>query len=97
MNSWIIFRQNDSDSAIKAQRLFRLKLIEELVQPLLDLRASPGCPQYLQNTKGRRPSFRKAFCMQECKKGKVLCMQSKTFTNNREKEGHENGKLLSKV
>ena len=55
VNSWIIFCRNVPQSAIKSQRLFRLKLIEKLVQPLLDLRASPNCPQYLQDTKGRRP------------------------------------------
>ena len=35
LNAWIIFHQNVPQSAIKSQRLFRLKLIEELVQLLL--------------------------------------------------------------
>ena len=37
INSWIIFQHNNPQLPIKTQRLFRLKLIEELVQPLLDL------------------------------------------------------------
>ena len=48
VNSWIVFRRNNPSSHIKSQRVFRVKLIEELVQPLLNLRASPDCPPYLQ-------------------------------------------------
>ena len=49
VNSWIIFRRNNPQSPIKTQRLFRLRLIEELVQPLLDLRSNPDCPPFLQD------------------------------------------------
>ena len=49
VNSWIIFRHNNPQSPIKTQRLFRLRLIEELVQPLLDLRSNPDCPPFLQD------------------------------------------------
>jgi len=41
VNSWIIFHQNYPDTAIKTHREFQLKLAEQLVQPLLDLRANP--------------------------------------------------------
>lgn len=41
VNSWIIFRQNYPDTAIKTHREFLLKLAEQLVQPLLDLGANP--------------------------------------------------------
>ena len=41
VNSWIIFRQNYPNTSIKSHREFRLKLAEELVQPLLDCRANP--------------------------------------------------------
>ena len=48
VNAWIIFRHNNTDSDIKSHREFRLKLIEELVQPLLDVQAST-------DTRGRQP------------------------------------------
>ena len=47
INSWIIYRSNYPDSSINSQKLFRLKLVEEMVQPLLTLRSSPICPTYL--------------------------------------------------
>ena len=53
MNTWITYRHN-FPSAVKTQRLFRIKLIEELVQPLLSLCASPSCPPYLRGS--GRPS-----------------------------------------
>ena len=55
VNSWIIFRSNFPDSSIKTQKLFRQKLVEEMVQPLLTLRSSPMCPPYLLG-KGRSPT-----------------------------------------
>ena len=54
MNSWIIFHTNIPDSDIKSHRLFRLKLVQQLVQPLIDLRSSPHCPEYLQDNKGTK-------------------------------------------
>lgn len=48
INAWILFRQNNPNSAIKSQRSFRLKLAEELVQPLLNLKANPSCPPTLR-------------------------------------------------
>ena len=54
MNSWIIFRTNYPNASIKSHKEFRIKLAEELVQPLLDLRSSPECPPYLQDSRGRR-------------------------------------------
>ena len=56
INSWIIFHINNPKSEINSQKLFRLKLAEELVQPLLNLWASPQSPEYLQSTRGRRPA-----------------------------------------
>ena len=56
VNGWIIFRHNCPESDIKSHREFRIQLIEELVQPLLDLRASTDCPKYLLSTKGRPPA-----------------------------------------
>ena len=91
LNAWIIFHQNVPQSAIKSQRLFRLKLIEELVQPLLDLRASPDCPQYLQGTKGRRPGAAsekrlsgKHFAYKSAKRGRCcVCSQKISSTTGK--------------
>ena len=55
INSWIIIRTNFPDSSISSQKLFRLKLVEEMVQPLLDTCASSTCPTYLRG-KGRPPT-----------------------------------------
>ena len=54
VNSWIIFCTNYPDSPINSHKSFRLKLVKELVQPLLDLVASPNCPPHLQGGKGRK-------------------------------------------
>jgi len=48
LNSWIIFRTNFPQSDISTQKLFRLQLIKELVQPLLTLKSSPTCPAHLR-------------------------------------------------
>lgn len=56
INSWIVFRSNNSHSKIRSQRDFRLVLVGQLVQPLLDLKASPDCPQVLLSHKGRKAS-----------------------------------------
>ena len=52
LNLWVIYRSNFPDSTINTHKLFRLKLIEELVQPILTSRTSPECPSHLY-TKGR--------------------------------------------
>ena len=53
VNAWIIYKQNYPLSPVKTQRLFRLHLILELVQPLLTLRSSTTCPPYLQGSGNR--------------------------------------------
>ena len=47
INSWIIFHTNNPTSEINSQKQFRLKLAEELVQSLLDLRSGPHCHHHL--------------------------------------------------
>ena len=37
INAWIIFKTNFLDSSMDSQKLFHLKLVEEMVQPLLTL------------------------------------------------------------
>ena len=50
----IIFHFSNPNSNIKSQREFRLELVKQLVvQPLLNLKASPECPSVLQSHKGR--------------------------------------------
>ena len=54
VNAWIIYRCNyPNDSDINSQKAFRVKLAEELVQPLLNLRASTDCPDYLNVHRGK--------------------------------------------
>ena len=74
INAWILFRQNNPNSAIKSQRSFRLKLAEELVQPLLNLKANPSCPPYLQDSKGRS---RKSATTEKRLTGKHFAYKSK--------------------
>lgn len=57
VNAWIIYHTNyPDDKKIKSHKDFRLKLIDELVQPLLDLKASPNCPAHLRGT-GRAKKY----------------------------------------
>ena len=49
INAWIIFKTNFPDSSIDSQKLFHLKLVEEMVQPLLTLCSSPMCPTYVHD------------------------------------------------
>ena len=55
VNAWIIFHTNFPESAVNSHKSFRLHLAESLVQPPLDIKASPNCPPYLQASRGRRP------------------------------------------
>lgn len=59
VNSWIIFHHNNPKSKITSHHDFRLELIAQLVQPLLDLKASCNCPAFLQSHKGRMISGHK--------------------------------------
>ena len=47
LNSWIVYRSNHPESSISRQKKFRLQLVKEVVQPLLDLKSSPSCPSHL--------------------------------------------------
>lgn len=54
LNSWIIFWSSFPKNDINSHPLFHLELVNELVQPLLSLRANPeGNVSY---SKGRRPA-----------------------------------------
>lgn len=76
INSWIIFRLNHPNSKIKSQREFRLELVKQLVQPLLNLKASPECPSVLQLHKGQRANISLTKLLR--KEGAVLkCVCSK--------------------
>jgi len=55
MNSWIILRSNNPESSIDTQLKYRIELCRQLVQPLLNLKASPQCPPLLCVQHGRRP------------------------------------------
>ena len=90
VNAWIIFRTNHPESSINTQKKFRLDLAENLVQPLLDLMASPTCPAYLRTVKGRRPVstakrlIGKHFPYKNKKRGRCLvCGDRKTSTGKR--------------
>jgi len=87
VNSWTIFRQNNPESGIKSHREFQLKLADQLVQPLLDLRASPDCPKHLIDTRGRPAEssdvqlLGKHFAYKAKKRGRcVVCYQDNYFS-----------------
>ena len=44
---------NDPESDVKTHREFHMKLVDQLVQLLLDLWASTDCPKHLYDSKGR--------------------------------------------
>lgn len=81
INSWIIFRHNNPQSPIKTQQVFRLKLIEELVQQLLDLKASTNCPPYLcsrVSVSTEKRLIGKHFAYKNTKQGRCrVCSQKK--------------------
>ena len=90
VNAWIIFHKNHPDSSVNTQKKFRLDLAENLVQPLLDLMASPACPAYLRTTKGRKPVstakrlIGKHFAYKNKKRGRCLvCGDRKTSAGKR--------------
>lgn len=90
INSWIVFKINNPNSKIKSQRDFRLALIKELVQPLLDLKASPKCPAVLKASKGRKsvgPNKRllgKHFAYKSADRGRcAMCSKRKTTTGKK--------------
>lgn len=56
INSWIIFRTNNPRSPIDTQFKYRVELCRQLVQPLLNLKASSNCPASLKVQRGRRPT-----------------------------------------
>ena len=57
VNSWIIYKTNFPSSTITTQKLFRERLVEELIQPLLTLRADVTCPKHLQHS-GKKNCFK---------------------------------------
>ena len=90
VNAWIIFHKNHPNSSINTQKKSRLDLAENLVQPLLDLMASPTCPAYLRTTKGRKPVstakrlIGKPFAYKSKKRGRCLvCGDHKTSAGKR--------------
>ena len=92
LNSWIIYRSNFSHSTINSHRQFRLKLIEELVQPLLSMRASPSCPPYLRG-RGREPLSAEArllgkhFSYKQSKRQRcVVCSRKVSPTTGKRKD-----------
>lgn len=90
INSWIIFHHNNPQTPIKAQRVFRLKLIEELVQQLLDLKASTNCPPYLcsrVSVSTEKRLIGKHFVYKNTKRGKCrVCSQKKNPTTGKKKD-----------
>ena len=103
VNSWIIFHRNNPQSPIKTQRLFRLRLIEELVQPLLDLRSNPDCPPFLQDKRTnvtvsteKRLNGRH-FAYKNPKRGRCrVCSWKKNAATGKKKD-NKNSKFLSQV
>ena len=93
VNAWVIFHHNCPESDVKSHREFQLKLAEELVQPVLDLRASTDCPKYLLSTKGRHPVgdekrlLGKHFAYRSTKRGRCsVCSMKVSPVTNKKKD-----------
>ena len=93
VNSWIIFRCNNPESDVKTHREFRMKLADQLVQPLLDLRASVDCPKHLCNSKGRSAKgsyvrlLGKHFAYKATKRGRCsVCYSDVSPATNKKKD-----------
>ena len=104
INSWIIFKVNNLKSKIKSQRDFCLALIKELIQPLLDLKASPSCPAVLKASKGRKsvsPNKRllgKHFAYKSAYQGRcAMCSRRRTTIGKKVDKKKKQQKLLSQV
>ena len=54
LNSWIIFHANFPESSITSHREFRVELVHQLVQPLLQMKASCDNP-LSYSARGRKP------------------------------------------
>ena len=80
VNSWIIFRQNFPDTSIKSHREFRIKLAEELVQPLLDLRANPV------NLVGEKRLVEKHFAYKSPKRGRCSVCSHKIVASTKKRK-----------
>ena len=82
-----------SNSKIKSQQDFRLALVRELVQSLLDLKASPNCPDVLKASKGRKsvsPNkllLGKHFAYKSADRDRcMMCSKRKTPTGKKTKD-----------
>ena len=80
VNSWIIFRQNFPDTSIKSHREFRIKLAEELVQPLLDLQANPV------TLVGEKRLVGKHFAYKSPKRGRCSVCSHKIVTSTKKRK-----------
>ena len=89
VNAWIMYRSNyPNDSEINSQKAFRVKLAEELVQPLLNLRASTDCPDYLNVHQGKYTTREtrlkgKHFPSKSKHRGRCVCSRQQSSTGRR--------------
>ena len=89
VNAWIIYRSNyTNDSDRNSQKAFRVKLAEELVQPLLNLRASTDCPDYLNVHRGKSATSEtrlkgKHFPSKSQQRGRCVCSRQQSSTGRR--------------
>lgn len=87
LNSFIIFKTNFPTSHINTHRLYRLELVHELVQPLLDLRSDSDQLPYSKGRKGTSADKRlvgKHFAYKSTKRNRcVVCYKDKTEKGSR--------------
>ena len=104
LNAWIIYKSTYPESKITSNRMFCLKVVEDLVQPLLTLHSSLTCPPHLC-TKGRQPVSVKARLIEKHSPYKnmkrqhcVLCSQAQSSTTKKKSDKKNNNtELLSQV
>ena len=61
VNSWIIYKINFPFLTITTQKLLHERLVEELIQPLLILRADVTCPKHLHTFSAPSVCFGQCF------------------------------------
>jgi len=99
LNSFIIFKTNFPENDMNSHRLFRIELVHELVQPLLNLKSNTDQLPYSKRRKGTSADKRlvgEHFVYKSTKWARcVVCYKNQT--KERQEKRYKNYDSLSKV